>query len=99
FKVYMLEGEKVVSPKQFNLPVIKEEHLFGGDTIEEAAVIFSNVLQNKATKEQKEVVALNSAYAVHCYTNKPVVDCLQQTREVIQSKKAHQLFTNLINNQ
>jgi anthranilate phosphoribosyltransferase len=99
FKVYMSEGEKVVSPQQFNLPVITEEHLFGGDTIEDAAVIFSNVLRNKATKEQTEVVALNAAYAVHCYTNKPVVDCLQQTREVIQSKKAQQLFTNLINNQ
>ena len=99
FKVYMPEGEKIVSPQQFNLPLIKEEHLFGGDTIEEAAIIFSNVLKNEATKEQTEVVSLNAAYAVHCYTNKSITDCMQQTREVIQSKKAHQLFTNLINNQ
>ena len=99
FKVYMPEGEKVVNPQVFNLPVITEESLFGGNTVKEAAAIFSDVLQNKGTKEQSEVVALNAAYAMHCYTGKSVEESLQQTREAIQSKKAYTLFSNLINNQ
>jgi anthranilate phosphoribosyltransferase len=99
FKIYSPNGEQVVSPQQFNLPIIKEKDLFGGNTVEEAATIFTNVLQNKGTKQQTDVLAINSAYAVHCYTNKPVADCLLQTREIIESKKAYNLFTNLINNQ
>lgn len=99
FKVYTPEGEQVVNPQEFNLPTITEENLFGGNTVKEAAVIFSDVLQNKASKEQTEVVAINSAYAMHCYTGKSVQESLLQTREVIQSKKAYTLFTNLINNQ
>jgi len=99
FKIYMQGGEQVVDPKEFNLPVITEENIFGGDTMKEAADIFSTVLQNKGTKEQTEVVAINSAYAMHCYNEKPVADCLEITREAIRSKKVFDLFTNLINNQ
>ncbi len=99
FKVYSPQGEQVVNPQEFNLPILKEEDLFGGNTVEEAATIFMNVLQNKGTKEQSNVLAINSAYAVHCYTNKPISDCLLQTREIIESKKAYDLFSNLINNQ
>ena len=99
FKVYSPQGERVVSPQEFNLPMLKEEDLFGGNTVEEAATILMDVLQNKGNKEQSNVLAINSAYAVHCYTNKSVADCLQQTQEIIKSKKAYNLFTNLINNQ
>ncbi len=99
FKVYSPQGEQVVSPQEFNLPILKEDDLFGGSTVEESATIFMNVLQNKGTKEQSDVLAINSAYAVHCYTNKPVADCFVQTQEIIESKKAYDLFTNLINNQ
>ncbi len=99
FKVYSQGGEQVVNPLEFNLPVIKEENLFGGNTVKEAAKIFSAVVQNKGTKEQMEVVAINSAYAMHCYNEKPVAKCLEITREAIQSEKVFNLFTNLINNQ
>jgi len=99
FKIYSPQGEQVASPHEFNLPIIKEEDLFGGNTVEEAATIFINLLQNKGTKQQRDVLAINSAYAVHCFTNKPIADCLLQTQEIIESKKAYNLFTNLINNQ
>ncbi|HWY37638.1 MAG TPA: anthranilate phosphoribosyltransferase [Bacteroidia bacterium] len=99
FKCYTQAGEHVVSPQEFNLPVVSEESLFGGDTVEQAAKIFTAVLENKGTVQQAEIVAINSAYAIHCYTNKPVTDCLLQAREAIRSKKALTVFTNLINNQ
>src|SRR6201987_4230366 len=99
FKLYTQKGEQIVSPNEFNLPTISEESLFGGDTVEQAAKIFTDILQNKGTKEQAEVLAINSAYAIHCFTNKPVAECLGEAREAIQSKKVFNLFTNLINNQ
>jgi len=99
FKVYMPGGEQVVNPQDYNLPPVTENNLFGGNTAKEAVAIFLDILQSKGTKEQTEVVAINSAYALHCYTGKPIKEALEQAREVIQSKKAYTLFNNLINNQ
>ncbi|HXB42267.1 MAG TPA: anthranilate phosphoribosyltransferase [Bacteroidia bacterium] len=99
FKVYTQKGEQLTSPSEFGLPAISEESLFGGDTVEAAAKIFTDILQNKGTKEQTEVLAINTAYAMHCYSNKPVPECLGEAREVIRSGKVFHSFTNLINNQ
>jgi len=99
FKVYTQNGEQIVNPAQFSLPEITEQSLFGGNTVQDASKIFLNVIQNLGTREQTEVLALNSAYAMHCYTDKPLTDCLASAREAIRSKKVHRLFTSLINDQ
>lgn len=99
FKLYMKGGELVVDPADLGFSLVKEKDLFGGYTIQDAAGIFLNVLQDKATKEQTEVVALNAAYAVHSFTSKPVKESLAMTREAIHSKKAYKVFTDLIKNQ
>jgi anthranilate phosphoribosyltransferase len=99
FKVYTHNGEEVVKPGHLAVPLVTEASLFGGHTVQDAAVIFSNVIQNRGTREQTDVLALNSAYAIHCYTQRPVRDCLEEAREAIRSHKVHKLFTNLINSQ
>ncbi len=99
FKVYTQKGEQIVSPASHDLKGITEESLFGGDTVAEAAKIFIDILVNKGTREQAEVLALNSAYAINCYTGKPISECLAEAKEAIISKKVQKLFTNLVNNQ
>lgn len=99
FKVYTHGGEQVLSPSAFSMPAVSEASLFGGNTVDDAALIFKNVLQNRGTIEQTEVLALNAAYAIHCYTQRPVEACLEQAREAIRSQAAYKLFTNLINSQ
>ncbi len=99
FKVYTQKGEEIVDPKIFDLPAITEQSLFGGNTVEDAAKIFMNILEYKGTREQTEVLALNAGYAIHCYTQKPVKECFAEAKEAIQSKKTLNLFKNLINNQ
>lgn len=99
FKVYTQKGEQVVNPKQFSMPAISEESLFGGNTVDEAAKIFVNILENKGTKEQSEVLAINSAYAIQCYTGKPIEECLGVAKDAIASKKVYSTFKNLINKQ
>jgi len=99
FKVYTQKGEQLVSPSAFELNGITEESLFGGDTVAEAAKIFTDIIANKGTREQVEVLAINSAYAIHCYTGKDVKDCFYEAKEAIRSKKVFNLFSNLINQQ
>lgn len=99
FKVYTPEGERVIHPRQHEIELVTEQSLSGGATIQEAAAIFSNVMGGKGTREQTEVLALNSAYAIHCYTQKSVAECLAEAREAILSKRVFELFTKLINSQ
>jgi anthranilate phosphoribosyltransferase len=99
FKVYTQRGEQEVSPSELALHGITEQSLFGGNTVEEAARIFTNVITNKGTREQTEVLAVNAAYAISCYTAKPVADCVAEAREALQSNKVNTLFTKLINAQ
>ena len=99
FKVYTREGEKLNHPADQGIGPVSEADLFGGNTVDDAARIFTEVISNRGTKQQTEVLALNAAYALHCYSGKPVADCLQDSLESIRSGKVKTHFTNLINNQ
>jgi len=48
------------------MPVIKAETIHGGKTVEEAAKIFSNILEGKGTDPQNQVVMVNAAFALKC---------------------------------
>ncbi len=63
-KVVSNNRELVVSPSELGFETLHQEQLRGGDTIEDAAKIFKNVLENKATEAQHSVVLANSAFAI-----------------------------------
>ncbi len=66
FKMITNTKEEIVIPEDIGLLVLKQEEITGGESIEEAAAIFMNVLRNKATGPQKDVVVANSALAIQC---------------------------------
>ena len=63
-KVVNNNGEFVYTPEQLGFKTLKQEELWGGSTIDEAAQIFMNVLDNKATDAQRDAVVINSAFAI-----------------------------------
>ncbi len=98
FKCIGNGSEKLYEPSDLGFNTLSEHELFGGDTIEEAGKIFLNVLNNSATKAQTDVVVVNSAFAMNVYTpQKSIEDCISICKETIESKKANELFKNLIN--
>lgn len=97
FKTIGNDNEKIYEPIDLGFEPVSKKELFGGDTIEEAGRIFKNVLNNEATKVQTNIVVVNSAFAMQtCFPDKAIQDCISECRETIQSKKANQLFKNLI---
>lgn len=99
FKYISNKGEQTIAPHELGFKTLKKEHIFGGETIKEAADIFVTILKNECTQEQKNVVIVNSALAMHCYdANKSIADCISICRETIESKKTYQLLNQLINN-
>lgn len=96
FKYITKTTEKTIEPESLGFPILKQQDLFGGSTITEAATIFVNVLKNECSTAQKNVVIANSALAMNSYdTIKSIEECIEICKETIESKKTYTLFKNL----
>lgn len=81
--------EMELSPADFGMALIEPGKLFGGNTVEEAAQIFLNVLEGKAGSEQTNVVLANAAMGLNLvHPEKPLTDCVEIARESLDSGKA-----------
>ncbi|MBO7120293.1 MAG: anthranilate phosphoribosyltransferase [Bacteroidaceae bacterium] len=89
FKLVTRHFEKVFTPIEMGLSYVKPEEIYGGSSAEEAKNIFDNVLENKATKAQTDVVVANAACAISLLNpNLPITDTVAMARESIESGKA-----------
>ncbi|MBQ4231078.1 MAG: anthranilate phosphoribosyltransferase [Salinivirgaceae bacterium] len=89
FKVATNSTEKIYTPESYNFKRVQMNEIFGGQTAEEAKAIFDNVLMDKATEAQKNVVIANAGFAIHIINQqKSVEDCMAEARESIESGRA-----------
>lgn len=89
FKVTTTSYEHVFRPEDLGITAIRQEELFGGDTKEEAARIFDNVLNNQATQAQTNCVLTNAAFAIQAMEpDKEIEECMTIARESLESGKA-----------
>ena len=89
--------DKIFTPENIGLPRIMPEELFGGNTVEEAAKIFIDILEGNGTEAQNSVVIANSGFAVKCVNPKePVEACIETAKESLESKKALNAMKKLI---
>lgn len=56
--------EGLLSPLDFGVPTLQQEEIAGGETIEESAAIFMNILSGKGTEAQNNVVCANAGMAI-----------------------------------
>lgn len=88
-KVGLNGKETILSPDSFGMKALQPENLFGGESVDEAAKIFLNVLENKATAAQKSVVLANAGLALHVvYPQKTLLDCVAMARKSLESGNA-----------
>lgn len=89
--------DRIVSPADFGLEKLEPESLYGGNSVEKAAKIFTEVLKSSATVAQTNVVLANSALAlklVHPHLSLP--GCVEMAKESIESGKALQKLKAVI---
>ena len=90
--------EKIYLPEHFGLTTLKPRDLFGGDTVPEAAKIFTNVLENKGTESQKNVVLANAGMAIHSFEPEwGLPECVAKARESLTSGKAYTVLKTITN--
>lgn len=91
------QTEQVLEPEDIGRKTIAPETLHGGDTVETAASIFKNILQNQGTPEQMAVVTANAGMAIHSINpEQSIPDCIAAAEESITSGKAWASFQQLI---
>ena len=97
FKIINSQGERVIAPEDLGFARCTEPDLFGGETVEDAAKIFDNILENRATAPQTNAVVINAAYAIQTFNpEKSIQDCIAEARQSIESGNAKAAFKKFI---
>ena len=97
FKVTTNRYERVFKPSDIGMHLAHPSQLWGGDTPKAAMKIFDDVLNNRATQTQKEVVTANAAFAIQVLEKgKDIDECIAMARESIESGRALQSLRKYI---
>ena len=97
FKAISNKGESLLSPEDIGFKKQTAASIFGGPTVEGAAKIFVDVLQNSCTPEQKNVVLANASFAIQCFEpTKTIEECVLIARESIDSGKAYKCLKGVL---
>jgi anthranilate phosphoribosyltransferase len=88
--------EEIVQPEDLGMNRIQPEAIFGGETVEESAKIFENILKGEGTKAQNNVVIANSAMALQCGKGYSTAEALERATESLESGKALKAFKRIL---
>jgi anthranilate phosphoribosyltransferase len=96
-KVITNNGEKVMTPEQLGKRMVNPTDIYGGNSVEEAAKIFTKILKGEGTWAQNAVVLANAAMALHCTGNyKTYDDAYTAAVDSLESGKANGVLKKLI---
>lgn len=97
FKVSSTEGERLYMPEELGFDTYEQAELSGGETLADAAAIFDNVLNDKATEAQKNCVIANAAFAIRTLDNDITInEAIRQAKESIESGRALDRFNRFL---
>lgn len=97
FKVISNQGEQLVSPESIGFKRIRQDDIFGGDSVPEAAKIFTHILNGEGTESQNSAIFANAAYAIQCIDNSKSIDaCIELAKTSLLGGKAKQVLKTLI---
>ena len=87
----------IVEPEVFGFKKLDPVLLRGGSSVKEAALIFADLLNNKGTQAQNEVVIANAALGIQTFDqSKSLSDCLDEAKESLISGRALTTFKSVI---
>lgn len=97
FKAMSNHSETIFSPSSLALPSVQGIDLNGGDTPQEAAAIFDDVLNGNASTPRTACVLANAAMGIHTICpNKPLEHCLEEARDSLYSGRAKEVFRHYL---
>jgi anthranilate phosphoribosyltransferase len=97
FRAMSLKEDKIYTSSDFGFNTNTPEQILGGNTIDEAALLFMDILEGKGTEAQVNTVLINSAFAISSYyPEKSIGEGIEIARKSLFDKKALQALKKLI---
>ncbi|WP_149277446.1 anthranilate phosphoribosyltransferase [Pareuzebyella sediminis] len=78
-------SEGILKPEDFGVTAVQKSDIVGGDTIEESAQIFLDILQGRGSKSQNDVVCANAGVAIATVKNLSPRDGFEQAQDSLMS--------------
>lgn len=88
--------ETLFSPENLGVSKIRQEDIFGGNTIADAAKIFVDIINNKGTEAQNNVVCANAGLAIATTNQISHKDGFELAKESLLSGKAKASLDKLV---
>lgn len=99
-KFFYNDGEKIIEPSDMGLPTLTYADIRGGESVEQSARIFMEVLEGKGTAAQNSAVTANAAMALYAANRQSgLAAAVVKAREALNSGKALNAFKKLIDGQ
>lgn len=95
-KIVSNKSEIMLSPSDLGLEQIEQSQIFGGDSVESAAKIFKNIIENKGTEAQNNVVCANAGLAIATVKGISHNEGFELAKESLTNKKAKLCLQKLI---
>lgn len=96
-KVITNKGEFIMTPEQLGKRMVQQTDIHGGNSIEEAAKIFTKILSGEGTWAQNAVVMANAAMGLYCTgAYKTYDDAFNAAVESLESGRANGCLKKLI---
>lgn len=96
-KVITNEGERIMTAEQLGKRTVDPQDIHGGNSLEEAAKVFTNIISGEGSWAQNAVVLANAAMALYCTGNYTSYDgAYQAAVESLESGKANASLKKLI---
>jgi anthranilate phosphoribosyltransferase len=96
-RVITNEGDRVMTPDELGKRMVSPSDIYGGNSVEESARIFQQILKGKGTWAQNAVVFANAAMALYCTGAFATYDlAFEAAVESLESGKALKSLNTLI---
>ena len=96
-KALSRNSERVLTPADFGVKQLQAAQISGGSSVASCAEIFMNVIQNKGTEAQQNVVCANAGMALATALNLSPIEGFEKAKESLLSGKAFTALSTLQN--
>ena len=94
-KVLSKNSERILTPADFGVQPLQASDISGGSSVASSASIFMNVIENKGTQAQQNVVCANAGMAIATALNIRPIEGFEKAKESLLSGKALRALTTL----
>ncbi len=95
-KIIRNNSESMIAPEYFGVEQLTQQMIYGGDTIDSAANIFTHILNGQGTEAQNNVACANAAIAIDTVKNIGIEASFQMAKESLLSGKAKEKLETLV---